>query len=110
MSSALLLLVINDTPNSRGILTGKLFEYLASRRPVVCIGPKDGDAADVINECGSGVVFDNDMYKELADHILNRIREHVQGGGVKAVEGDINKYSRSQQAKKLISLIEGRQA
>jgi glycosyltransferase involved in cell wall biosynthesis len=55
--AALLLLLINDTPNAKLILTGKLFEYLAARRPVICIGPKDGDAAKVIRETGSGEVF-----------------------------------------------------
>ena len=37
-SSQLLLLLINNTPNAKGILTGKLFEYLASGRPVWAIG------------------------------------------------------------------------
>lgn len=55
--ASLLLLLINDTPNAKLILTGKLFEYLAAQRPVICIGPKDGDAADVIRETDSGEVF-----------------------------------------------------
>ena len=40
--SRVLFLVINDTPNARMILTGKFFEYLAARRPVLCLGRLTG--------------------------------------------------------------------
>ena len=56
--AALLLLLINNTPNAKLILTGKIFEYLVSGRPVVCIGPLDGDAAAVIRESECGSVYD----------------------------------------------------
>jgi glycosyltransferase involved in cell wall biosynthesis len=42
-----LLLLLNDTANARGILTSKLFEYLSVGRPLLSIGPKDGDVARV---------------------------------------------------------------
>lgn len=45
-----LLLPINDTPNSMGILPGKLYEYLSLGRPVLAIGPGDGDVARVVTE------------------------------------------------------------
>lgn len=53
----LLLLIINDSPNAKQILTGKLFEYLASSKPILCIGPTDSDSASVLKETGAGVVF-----------------------------------------------------
>lgn len=43
-----LLLLLNDTANAKGILTSKLFEYLSVGRPLLTIGPKDGDVARVI--------------------------------------------------------------
>ena len=46
--SQVLLLLINNTPNAKGILTGKIFEYLGSGRPILSIGPEDGDAAIII--------------------------------------------------------------
>jgi len=52
----LLYLPINNTPNAKAILTGKIFEYIASGTPVLGIGPKDGDAAKVLNDCGAGVM------------------------------------------------------
>jgi glycosyltransferase involved in cell wall biosynthesis len=43
-----LLLPINDTPNSQGILPGKLYEYLSVGRPIVAVGPAQGDVARVL--------------------------------------------------------------
>ena len=52
--SQVLLLVVNNTPNAKGVVTGKLFEYIAAKRPILCIGPTDGDAAKIIVETQSG--------------------------------------------------------
>lgn len=41
-SAPALLLVVNDTPGATGILTGKVFEYIGSGRPIICIGPEQG--------------------------------------------------------------------
>jgi glycosyltransferase involved in cell wall biosynthesis len=57
MSSSVLLLIIPDHHSNRSILTGKLFEYLASGKPVLCLGPVDGDAAAIIFESGIGKTF-----------------------------------------------------
>lgn len=56
-ASAVLLLVINRVPGAEGIMTGKLYEYVASGRPVLGIGPPDGDAAAVLREAGAGEMF-----------------------------------------------------
>ena len=56
--AAVLLLLINNTSNSLGIIPGKVFEYLATRRPVLCIGPLAGDSARIIKETNAGPVVD----------------------------------------------------
>lgn len=58
--SALLLLVINRVEGAEGIMTGKLYEYIASGRPVLAIGPPKGDAAAVLQATGAGQMFDYD--------------------------------------------------
>jgi glycosyltransferase involved in cell wall biosynthesis len=55
-SSQLLLLLINQSPNANGILTGKFYEYLASKRPILAVGPTDGDAARVLQDTGAGAM------------------------------------------------------
>lgn len=47
----LLLFIIPQTPGNQVILTGKLFEYLASRTPLLAIGPTAGNAAQLLSTC-----------------------------------------------------------
>lgn len=55
-SSQVLLLLLNNTPNVMGIIPGKIFEYIASKRPVLCVGPVNGDSAKIIMNTGAGMV------------------------------------------------------
>lgn len=78
-SSQVLLLLINNTPNAKGILTGKLFEYLSSGRPILCIGPEDGDAARILKETHAGqtVSFeDKEKMKEVIKDLYQRYLEN----------------------------------
>ena len=69
-SSALLLIIPNHSSN-KSILTGKLFEYIASGKPIICLGPRDGDAAEIIEKSSSGMTFGYDD----SDHIFSFIEE-----------------------------------
>lgn len=56
--SKLLLLLVNNTKNAKGILTGKFFEYMSAKVPVLAIGPVDGDLAKIINDTNTGLISD----------------------------------------------------
>jgi glycosyltransferase involved in cell wall biosynthesis len=105
--ASVLLLCIPDIENNKGILTGKLFEYLASRKPIVCIGPVDGDAAAIINECEAGKVFDYQDVQHIADFIddvkENRFRINLNNMNYLG-------YSRKGWTEKLVELIMKSQA
>jgi glycosyltransferase involved in cell wall biosynthesis len=88
-----LLLPLNDTPNARGIVTGKLFEYLAARRPIIAIGPVDGDAATIINETRSGSIFDFNDSINLKNHI-KELYEKYRTGNLEVNSIQIEKFSR----------------
>jgi len=55
-SDALLLLIPEADGRGRGVLSGKVFEYLAAERPILACVPPDGEAAALIREAGAGVV------------------------------------------------------
>ena len=57
MESTMLLLIIPDHPSNKSILTGKIFEYLATGKPVLLLGPADGDAAQLMVKCGYQGIF-----------------------------------------------------
>jgi len=50
--STLLLFVVPQSRNNKLIITGKLFEYLASGRPVLSVGPLEGDASAILKDTG----------------------------------------------------------
>lgn len=84
--SDLLVLIINDYEGSQGMLTTKLFEYIASRTPILCFSQVIGEAAHVILGTISGQVF---RYNET-----NRAVKWVLGLEYgKRNDGNIDAYS-----------------
>jgi glycosyltransferase involved in cell wall biosynthesis len=55
-SEALLLLIPESGGRGKGVLTGKIFEYLAAERPILAAVPPDGAAAQLIRDTGAGAV------------------------------------------------------
>ena len=55
-SDALLLLIPEAGGRGQGVLSGKVFEYLAAERPILAAVPPSGAAAELIRETGAGVV------------------------------------------------------
>ncbi|MCF8226929.1 MAG: glycosyltransferase family 4 protein [Bacteroidales bacterium] len=79
-SSSALLLIIPRHQNNKGIVTGKLFEYLAVARPVLFLGPEDGDGAEIIRRSGAGKVShpeDTDKIMEILSEWKNRMPEII---------------------------------
>ena len=67
-----LLLVIDNVPNNKGILTGKLFEYIGAKRPIFAIGNLQGEANHIIQTCACGEMVDyNDT--ERAKQVLRKL-------------------------------------
>jgi hypothetical protein len=74
-----LLLIINNTPNARLIVTGKLFEYLQSGRPILAVGPEDGDAAHIIAETKTGLTVGYAQLNDVKNTILDYYGRYKQG-------------------------------
>lgn len=58
ISSSILLLVIAQHKDNSSFLSGKLFEYIASGRPILCLGPVEGDASRILEHHNYGKCFD----------------------------------------------------
>lgn len=103
-SSQVLLLLINRSANAKGIFTGKFFEYLASKRPVLGVGPLDGDAAQVLNETGAGVMVDFDDVEEAKKAIIHYY-ELYKKNQLTLETNSVEKYSRRNLTKDLSDLL-----
>ena len=102
--SQLLLLSINHIPNAKGIVTGKIFEYLQAERPILAIGPEDGDAAFILNESHGGKMFDFDNEEALESFILEQFKKY-QEDTLSVNSSNIEKYHRKELTRQLAELI-----
>lgn len=102
--SQVLLLLLNNTPNAKGILTGKFFEYLAAGRPILCIGPPDGDAAKIIFKTNSGSVMDFSNEKKIREIILQYYQLYKENR-LKTESKNIESYSRKELTKQLAEVL-----
>ena len=105
-SSQLLLLLINNSlKNAPGRIPGKIFEYLAARRPVLLIGLEESDSATIIQNTNSGAAADYQDYAKMK----KILREYYQG--YKAGKLTINstayeQYSRENLSRRLALLLD----
>ena len=93
-ASQILLLLVNNAPNAKGILTGKLYEYLASGRPILAIGPEDGDAARLLDETQTGTVVDFDDKDKMKEVVLAYYQRYKENSLFGNDTSSIEKYSR----------------
>ena len=79
-SEALLLLIPDAGGRGKGVLSGKIFEYIAAGRPILAAVPPDGAAADLIRETGAGVVAAPDDVGALREALAELDRRFSSGG------------------------------
>jgi glycosyltransferase involved in cell wall biosynthesis len=103
VSSDILLLIIPDVPNNAGIVTGKLFEYIATMKPVLCIGPVDGDAANILSETNTGSTFGYNDSKGISEFLIER---STSGFREFPKKEKIAAYSRFQLTGELVRILE----
>jgi glycosyltransferase involved in cell wall biosynthesis len=103
--SQVLMLLINNTPNMAGIIPGKLFEYLASNRPILCIAPVNGDSAKIIKESGAGEAIgfgDSVLLKKV---ILTMYAKYKKGE-LSVSGGAIQQFSRRKLTRSIAELLD----
>ena len=101
--ASVLLLCIPDMKKNEGIITGKLFEYLAARRPILCIGPVRGDAAAIIYENEAGKVFEYTDKEGVTDYLLSLINHQFS---INPRNTKYMNYSRKNLTGELVKIIQ----
>jgi len=104
LSSHLLLLVIPKAPNNEAILTGKIFEYMAARKPIIGIGPVQGDAAAILKDTHAGTMFDYSDVEGIIGFLSEMITRFNDNKPL-TQGATIEKYSRANLTKELIRLF-----
>ncbi len=102
-AQVLLLCIFEKT---KFVLTGKLFEYLATERPILMVGSPDGDAAKIIAETQAGHCFSFADRVGVKQHLMDLYQKVERGDSILATN-DAKKYSHRQLANQVARLLDG---
>ena len=108
MESSVLLMAIPNVPRNLGILPGKVFEYLAAGKPILCVGPAGSDADNLLRECGAGQALpyeDAGLMRETLEELATRWQ---QNPNLDLPALGIARYSRRGRAGELAGLVNKR--
>ncbi len=99
-----LLLAGGTEPESKGILTGKFFEYMAAQRPILGFGPKGGDMDIALEESGCGTMFDYQDSNGVSAFLEEQYKL-FQAGQIPIVKGNIDAYSRVELTRQMATVL-----
>ena len=78
-SATILFLLIGEYPLNEAVLTGKLFEYLRAKRPILAVVPPEGAAAQIIRQTCSGLVVSNENERDIQEGLSAMFNSYLQG-------------------------------
>ncbi len=102
--SQVLLLLLNNVPSAKGIITGKIFEYLMVNRPILAIAPLDGDLAEILNKTNAGKVVDFEDNETLKSTILDLYSKYKKGN-LRVDSNNVEQFHRKELTNKLAEVI-----
>ena len=102
--SQVLLMLVNNVPSAKGIITGKIFEYLMAKRPILAIAPTKGDLAEIIKQTNSGSVVDFSDKDALKNAILD-LYLRFKKGNLLINSINIEQYHRRELTKQVAKII-----
>ncbi len=107
-SEALLLLIPEAGGRGKGVLSGKVFEYLAAERPILAVVPPDGAAAELIRDAAAGVVVGPDDVEGMVA-VLRELHDRWRAGtldGPPLSDEWRRKVSRHTRSEELVRVLE----
>ncbi len=103
--ASILILPLRKEPEYKAVLPGKLFEYMASERPVLGIGQPDGAMAMILGEAKTGTVLDWDDKKGISEYIEKCWKMHLEGR-LTTVGADISRFTRRSTTRQMAGLFD----
>lgn len=103
--ASVLILPIREEPETKAILPGKLFEYLAARRPILGVGTREGAMATVLQETKAGKIFNWDDASDIREYV-NGCWTDFLTGSLETEAADIERFSRRNTTRRMVELFE----
>jgi glycosyltransferase involved in cell wall biosynthesis len=102
--SQVLLLIEINSEETKSIIPGKVFEYIVSDRPILAIGPKNSDFAEIITSTNTGVFFTYDE-KERLKSILLQYYNYFKQDALKVNAVGLQQFSRKNLTEQLVKIL-----
>jgi len=102
--STVLLMTNFPQESSKGIIPGKIFEYLATGKTILSFGPKDADVEKILNETKAGKHFGYDEKENLKKFILESY-QNWKSGTLNQNAENIEQFSRKNLTQKLVDFM-----
>ena len=103
--ASLLILPLRKEPEYKAVLPGKLFEYLASWRPVLGIGQTDGAMSMILNNTKTGFVLNWDDKMSIEKYIDICWKDHLNGR-LSVEDADISQFTRRNLTRRMAQLFD----
>ena len=103
-----LLLLRFSTEGEKHVVAGKLYEYVGARRPILCHGQQEGEAADIIRRSGLGLVSNDPaaIADWLSEKLAEKLAERVNGRLPDLPVGAADGLTRAAQFEKVEALLD----
>jgi len=104
--SQILLLLTWDDPSEKGVYTGKIFEYLAARRPILSLGLSGGVVAELLDNTNAGVHVSTE--EELRSYIIKSYNYFKNTGSVPytGIQSEVDKFSHYEMTRKFAEVFD----
>jgi glycosyltransferase involved in cell wall biosynthesis len=96
-----LIVIVNNDVQSKGVITGKVFEYIKLSKPILAICPKGGILEIMINQYNLGIAVPPDDEPGIITAIQKIINYSIH-----SMDDSVYKFSREFQAKQLRDVCE----
>ena len=108
INSANILILTNfENVASKGIIPGKLFEYMATGNPILAIGPADADVEKILHKTKAGNYFSHEQVAEMKNYILSIYNQWLKNPNQKfeTNENEVQQFNRKNLTSKLVEVV-----
>lgn len=99
-------LILTNFPGvkSKGIIPGKLFEYMATGNPILAIGPEKGDVERILNQTETGKYFQHTQKEEVKSYLL-QLYALWKDNALNPVNPKVHQFSRQSLTERLSHIL-----
>ena len=106
LNSQVLLLLQNDAGNVMGRIPGKFFEYLAVRRPILCLGAKGCDVEKILDRTKAGVCLSYTDQEGISQTLAQLFEQYKTHGTVPAQTQNLEEFTNKKLTQKIAQLLD----